>query len=232
MATPKFADYDRIVFFTGAGLSVESGIATYRGVGGTWSQYNYEEYACQKAFELDPQKVWDFHDKRRVEAAAAKPNRGHEIIAEVQRLKPNTIVITQNIDGLLTRAGAQDVIELHGSLWKVRCLGCGVEGVDMTAPIADRKCSCGEILRPDIVWFGDMLDGFTMTAARVAISKCDLLVSVGTSGAVFPAANLPNYAPLEALTVEVNTAETPMTETYKRHLRGKSSEILAQMMGE
>lgn len=228
MNVPKFADFERIVFFTGAGLSAESGIATYRGVGGTWSQYNYKEYACQDAFELDPQKVWDFHDKRRVEALNAPPNRGHEIIAEVQRLKPNTTVITQNIDGILNRVGCKDVIELHGSLWRVRCT-CGVEREDLSAPISSRSCECGEILRPDIVWFGDWLDSKTLRTAKEALATCDLLVSVGTSGNVFPAADLPRRVAEEAMTVEVNPQDTPMSYMYKHHLRGSATEMLSLM---
>lgn len=232
MTVPKFKDFERIVFFTGAGLSVESGIPTYRGEGGRWHEYNYKEYACQLAFEVDPQKVWDFHDKRRVEAASCVPNRAHEIIAQVQKEKPNTVVITQNIDGLLQRAGAVNVIELHGSLWKVRCNSCDFKGEDLTAPIADRKCKCGEILRPDIVWFGDMLDSISMPLARKATQECDLFVAVGTSGSVFPAANLPLYAPPTADTVEVNISETEMSHVYDYKVRGTASEMLAMMLGD
>src|SRR6185369_9945530 len=104
MSIPKLADYKRIVFFTGAGLSAESGIPTYRGKGGLWAEYDYEEYACQRAFDRDPEKVWDFHDKRRAAVAKCAPNIGHQIIAEVQESQPGTIVITQNIDGLHVKA--------------------------------------------------------------------------------------------------------------------------------
>ena len=116
---PRFADFQRIVFFTGAGLSAESGIPTFRGKGGMWSQYNYEDYACQAAFDRDPEKVWDFHDERRRTVSSCEPNAGHRVIAEVQKRQPNTVVITQNIDGMHQRAGAADVVELHGSLWRV-----------------------------------------------------------------------------------------------------------------
>src|SRR5262249_43575873 len=120
-AIPRFADFQRIVFFTGAGLSVESGIPTYRGKGGMWAEYDYEDYACQRAFDRDASRVWDFHDMRREAVAKCNPNPGHEIIANVQAEKPSTAVITQNIDGLHGRSGAKDVVELHGSLWRVRC---------------------------------------------------------------------------------------------------------------
>ncbi|HIE06410.1 MAG TPA: hypothetical protein EYP64_00035 [Desulfarculaceae bacterium] len=115
-----------IVFFTGAGLSVESGIPTYRGQGGIWEDYNYQEYACQEAFASEPEKVWDFHDKRRAMIKSCDPNPAHRIIAEVQRRYPQTTIITQNIDGLHQRAGARNVIELHGSIWRLRCSESGV----------------------------------------------------------------------------------------------------------
>lgn len=225
----KFADYKRIVFFTGAGLSAESGIPTYRGVGGTWRNYNYEEVACQKAFDETPEKVWDFHDARRAFVAGCNPNRAHEVIAQVQKSNPETVIITQNIDGLHQRAGATNVVELHGSLWRVRCT-CGIEREDLTSPIADRKCECGQFLRPDIVWFGDWLEEKNLRAAKEALAACDLLVTVGTSGNVFPAADLPRRVNEEAMTVEVNIDETPMTFIYKKHLRGTASDILSQMI--
>jgi NAD-dependent deacetylase len=228
METPRFSDFERIVFFTGAGISVESGIPTYRGVGGTWSEYNYKEYACQTAFECDPQKVWDFHDKRRVATLACEPNEGHRIIAAVQAEKPNTRIITQNIDGLHQRAGAKNVIELHGSLWKVRCDTCGHFTEDLSAPITSRMCQCGEVLRPAIVWFGDSL-GVEFTQAIVALDNCDLLVTIGTSAIVYPAAELPRRVDPDAVTVEVNVAETEMTSLYHHHLQGNASQMLALM---
>ena len=134
---PRFADFERIVFFTGAGLSVESGIPTYRGSGGTWEEYDYAEYACQRAFDRDPEKVWDFHDKRRGVAAGAEPNAGHRILADVQQRVRGTRIVTQNIDGLLQRAGAVDVIELHGSLWRLRWSGGVRENFEV--PLASRS---------------------------------------------------------------------------------------------
>src|ERR1700677_451197 len=150
---PRFADFKRVVFFTGAGLSAESGIPTYRGKGGIWTEYNYEDYACQRAFDRDPSKVWDFHDKRRAFVAGCAPNEGHELITRTQREQPGTVVITQNIDGLHQRAGATGVIELHGSLWRVRCDRDRVTRPDETVPMSPRQCACGAFFRPDIVWF-------------------------------------------------------------------------------
>lgn len=231
MTPPQIKDFHRIVFFTGAGMSAESGIPTYRGEGGVWTQYKWQEYACQDAFERDPEKVWDFHDVRRKTVAACAPNAGHVAIAAVQRDKPATVVVTQNIDGLHQLAGATAVTELHGSLWRVRCDSERTIREDRSAPIAARKCACGAYLRPDIVWFGDSLDPANIRRASEALVGCDLLVSVGTSGVVYPAAELPRLAMKGgAVTVEINPEDTPVSDLYQHRLRGKASEMLALMM--
>jgi NAD-dependent deacetylase len=230
MTTPRLADFERIVFFTGAGLSAESGIPTYRGHGGIWNEYNYEDYACQRAFERDPDKVWDFHDKRRATVAACEPNAGHRIISEVARDKPATVVITQNIDGLHVRAGNRDLIELHGSLWRVRCDREGTVRDDTSVPMQPRRCACGAYFRPDIVWFEDQLDRRVLQRAQEALAQADLIVSIGTSGVVFPAAHLPRIAVAAgAVSVEINLEDTPVSELYQHRLRGKASEMLAAM---
>jgi NAD-dependent deacetylase len=231
MTTPRLADFERIVFFTGAGLSAESGIPTYRGHGGIWNEYNYEDYACQGAFDRDPEKVWDFHDKRRAAVAACEPNAGHRVISEIQRGKPETAIITQNIDGLHARAGGRDVIELHGSLWRVRCDREGTVRDDTSVPIAARRCGCGAYLRPDIVWFEDSLDRRVLVRAQQALAHADLIVSIGTSGVVYPAADLPRIAVAAgAVSVEINLEDTPVSKLYQHRLRGKASELLAAMM--
>lgn len=230
MATLRFRDFERIVFFTGAGLSAESGIPTYRGHGGIWHQYNYEDYACQRAFDRDPEKVWDFHDKRRAAVAACEPNAGHRIIADLQRDKEGVAIVTQNIDGLHQRAGGRDVIELHGSLWRVRCDREGIVRDDVTVPMTPRRCPCGDTFRPDIVWFEDALDPRVVARAREALEGCELLVSVGTSGVVYPAAELPRLAMRRgATTIEINLEDTPVSPLYQHRLRGKASEVLAEL---
>jgi NAD-dependent deacetylase len=226
----RFADFERIVFFTGAGLSAESGIPTYRGKGGMWSEYDYEDYACERAFRRDPEKVWDFHDKRRAAVAACEPNEGHRIIAAVQRERPGTAVITQNIDGLHHRSGATDVIELHGSLWRVRCDREHIVRDDTSVPMSPRTCSCGAYWRPDIVWFEDALDPANLRRAHDLLESCDLVLSVGTSGVVYPAADLPRIAMRSGATsVEINLDETPVSALYQHCLRGKASDMLATM---
>jgi NAD-dependent deacetylase len=232
MSAPRIREFRRVVFFTGAGMSAESGIPTYRGAGGIWKEYDWEEYACQRAFQRDPEKVWDFHDVRRKTVAAAEPNAGHRVVAEVERAQPDTWVLTQNIDGLHRRAGTRNLVELHGSLWRVRCDQEKKVTEDLSVPIASRRCACGAYLRPDIVWFEDALSRASLEAAERALEGCDLLVSVGTSGVVYPAAQLPVIAMKRgAVTVEVNPEDTPVSELYQHRLRGPASTILASLWG-
>jgi NAD-dependent deacetylase len=226
----RFSDFERIVFFTGAGMSAESGIPTYRGKGGIWAEYDYEDYACQRAFVRDPDKVWDFHDKRRAAVSACSPNPGHVIVAKVQERKPGTVIVTQNIDGMHQRAGAKDVAELHGSLWRVRCDAERIVRDDTSVPMSPRQCSCGACWRPDIVWFEDQLDPRVVRRACEALERCDLLVSVGTSAVVYPAAELPRIAVERgAVAVEINLEDTPLSHLYQHRLRGKASEVLAEL---
>lgn len=230
--TLRLRDYQRIVFFTGAGMSAECGIPTYRGRGGIWAQYRYEEYACQRAFDRDPEKVWDFHDLRRAKVAACEPHAGHRVIAELQRDPSRRVsIVTQNIDGMHQRAGARDVVELHGSLWRVRCDREGIVREDSTMPMEPRRCTCGAYFRPDIVWFEDSLDPGNVARAEALLEDCDLLVSVGTSAVVYPAANLPRIAMARgAMTIEINLEDTPATALYRQRLRGAASDVLAELM--
>ena len=231
--------YSKIVFFTGAGMSKESGVPTYRGAGGLWNEYRYQDYACQEAFERDPEAVWEFHDKRRAAAAACAPHRGHELITQLtlarqeagRGVNGGVTIVTQNIDGMHQRAGACLIYELHGSLWRVRCDSCGVVMENAEVPLQSKRHSCGQFLRPDIVWFGDSLNRSTLTKAVDAISHCNLFVSIGTSAAVFPAARLPMHAIESGATlIEINPEPTPVSQQYQKHMRGPASEMLAQLL--
>jgi NAD-dependent deacetylase len=232
MKKTRLRDYQRIVFFTGAGMSAECGIPTYRGRGGIWAQYRYEEYACQRAFDRDPEKVWDFHDLRRAKVAACEPHAGHRVIAELQGDPSRRVsIVTQNIDGMHQRAGARDVVELHGSLWRVRCDREGIVRDDATMPMEPRRCTCGAYFRPDIVWFEDSLDARNVERAEALLEDCDLLVSIGTSAVVYPAASLPRIAMARgAMTIEVNLEDTAATALYRQRLRGAASDVLAELM--
>ena len=226
-------DFQHIVFFTGAGLSVESGIPTYRGQGGVWENYNYQEYACQEAFANDPEKVWDFHDKRRAIIKSCSPNPAHEIIAKVQQQHPRTTIITQNIDGLHQRSGAQNVIELHGSIWRLRCPESGNLEENFETPLKQRKSTSKSWWRPDIVWFGDPLREETIQTALNALQQCDLFLCIGTSAVVYPAAQMPQIAiDNGAETIEINPEETPISALFKRRMQTSASHALKELFPE
>ena len=223
--------FKRIVFFTGAGMSAESGVPTYRGEGGVWHEYNWREYACQEAWELNPEKVFDFHDLRREEALKCFPHKGHEIITAVKKAHLNVSIVTQNIDGMHQRSGSKNVIELHGSIWRVRCEREGWFKDDLNlGPYNKRKCDCGAWLRPDIIWFSDMLNPDTIQQADEAVSTCDLFVSIGTSGVVWPAAGYPQLAKSTgALCIELNPQPSEQSLIYERVYKGKAGELLPQL---
>lgn len=225
--------YKRIVFFTGAGISVESGIPTYRGTGGVWKDYNYQDFACQEAFLRNPEKVWDFHDQRRALIKSCKPNQAHKIIAKIQHQQPKTHIITQNIDGLHQRAGASRVIELHGSIWRLRSPENGLIVEDFETPLKERKCGKNAWWRPDIIWFGDSLNQETINTALTALEKCDLLISIGTSAVVYPAAQMPEIAINNgADTIEINPETTPISHLFQRCLRDSASQALSSLFPE
>lgn len=220
-----------IVVFTGAGMSAESGVPTYRGSGGIWKSYRWQDYACQEAFRRNPEAVLDFHEKRRKAVIECVPHTGHKILAELEAHHPQVTLITQNIDGMHQRAGSRRVMELHGSLWRMRCPRHGVQEDLERAEFAHRRCpQCPEWLRPDITWFGDTLDTDLMERAAQTIKRCDLFVAVGTSGVVWPAAGFPRLARESgADMVEVNPESTPQSHLYQFHLREKASTALVSM---
>lgn len=230
--TLRISDFDTVVFFTGAGISAESGVPTYRGAGGIWKEYDYERYACQAAFDEDPQRVWDFHNYRRELVGRCHPNAAHAAIAQAQRAHPHVTLITQNIDGLHTLAGSTGVLELHGCLWRVRCDACKRKEDNRETPFTALNCPCGRgTMRPDITWFGDVLDQDTFETAFQAVLGASLLVSVGTSGVVYPAARLPELARKAGATlVEVNPEETEASALHHLLLRGKASERLPELL--
>ena len=227
MKSIDLSAYRRIVFFTGAGMSAESGVSTYRGKGGFWSRYDHEEYACQEAFERDPEKVLRFHELRRRTVLDCHPHEGHRVIASM----PEACVITQNIDGMHQRAGSRDVVELHGSLWRLRCEGCGAQKEDFGRDYETLRCECGDWLRPGIVWFGDLLDEMVMQKASEMIAHCDLFISIGTSGTVWPAAGYPALARKGgAFCIEINP-EPSETIRYDLVIRDPASVALQKLFG-
>lgn len=219
-------DYTNVVFFTGAGMSAESGVPTYRGEGGIWHKYNWEEYACQTAFEKDHEKVLEFHEVRRQAVGKCKPHDGHHFIKQIQDDRKGINIVTQNIDGMHQLTECKNVIELHGSLWRIRCDNCGVMIEDRNDTFESKKCSCGNYLRPDIVWFGDMLNMDVINYATSLIEVCDLFISIGTSGAVWPAAGFPQIAKDNgAYCIEINTEPTELSHLYDRVINSPASNL-------
>ena len=229
----------RIVFFTGAGMSVESGVPTYRGRGGIWGQYRWEDFACQRAFERDPEKVLDFHEQRRAHVLACAPHAGHRHLAALQRSGAGVAVVTQNTDGMHQRAAREacgapadvrDVVELHGSLWRVRCPCSGAVEDLAGGRYARRRCeTCGAALRPDIVWFEDTLDARVLARAEALIRGCELFVAVGTSAVVYPAAGLiPLARAAGARMIELNVEDTGMSHLFHEHWRGTAGDLLPE----
>jgi len=223
--------YHKIIFFTGAGMSAESGVPTYRGRGGIWNEYKWEEYACQNAFNKNPEFVLNFHQLRRVEALKCTPHLGHTIISNIENLKKNTFIITQNIDGMHQRANSKNVIELHGSLWRLRCEKEGIVIEDkMDGKFSKTICECGEWLRPDIIWFEDMLKEDIIAQANQKIIESDLFISIGTSGMVWPAASYPSLAKSSgSFCIEINPEETELSKLYDHVIRLSASDALDQL---
>jgi NAD-dependent deacetylase len=222
-----------VAVLTGAGISAESGVPTFRGPGGLWRQYRPEELATPEAFRRDPRLVWEWYDWRRQRIAQARPNAGHEALVRLERSKPRFWLITQNVDGLHERAGSRRVIKLHGDIWLVRCVACGREQRDERVPLPELppRCACGGLLRPGVVWFGEALPPGTWEAAEQAVREAEVLLVVGTSAVVYPAAGLiPLAQACGARVIEVNPEETPMSARLDCSLRGPAGVILPALI--
>jgi NAD-dependent deacetylase len=218
---------------TGAGISAESGIPTFRGTAGLWKQFRPEDLATPQAFARDPALVWQWYDWRRGLIAKAQPNPGHFALAELARTVQRFTLITQNVDGLHQQAGNSFVRELHGSIWQVRCTKCGVERTNRSVPIEvpPRCLACGAVARPGVVWFGEMLPAHVWQEAEQATKSCDLFLVIGTSAAVFPAAGLVPLAKSSLATViEINLEATAMSGLVDVVLQGRAGEILPSLI--
>jgi NAD-dependent deacetylase len=218
----------RVVVLTGAGISAESGVPTFRGEGGLWREFRAVDLATPEAFRRDPRLVWEFYNWRREVLAPLSPNPGHEALVKLERRIPHFTLITQNIDGLHEKAGSRNVLELHGSIWHVRCPGCGAVTEDRSMlPPMPRCAGCGQLLRPHVVWFGESLDPAILTQAYDAVQRTDVMMIVGTSGTVEPAASMGMLARKKgAWLAEINLEATPYTSFYDASILGKSGEIL------
>lgn len=231
-AADVLARASRVVALTGAGVSAESGVPTFRGPEGLWRTYRPEELATPEAFRRDPKLVWEWYAWRQGVVAGCEPNAAHRALAEMEAEWPGFTLITQNVDGLHARAGSVRVLELHGNVFQARCLK--ERGVrDFTAAGVDLppRCDCGELLRPHIVWFGESLDERTVERAVGAAEECEVFLVIGTSALVTPAAMLPVIARRSgASVIEINPEETGATDVATHVLRGKAAEVLPALV--
>lgn len=229
-----------IVALTGAGISAESGIPTFRGPGGLWRNFSPEKLATPEAFARDARLVWEWYDWRRGVIHKAEPNAGHRALAELERRqaaagggKAGFTLVTQNVDGLHDRAGSRNLLKLHGDIWRVRCLRCGVEEWNKRVPLEPLppRCRCGGLLRPAVVWFGEPLPEARWQRALAASRRAQVFLIIGTSASVYPAAGLAEVAcEVGAKLAVVNTDPTPVDSLADWVLRGPSGEILPRLL--
>jgi len=218
-----------LLIITGAGISAESGIPTFRGKDGLWQNYSAEELATPWAFERTPEIVWKWYDWRRGIIGNAEPNPGHIAIKNMESMFPNFFLITQNVDGLHGRTGIKNMIEIHGNLWRVRCTSEGKTRMLMDVPLKTipPRCDCGAILRPDVVWFGESIPTAWLEKSFKVMELCDTLIVAGTSGIVYPVASFPQTVKSNGgFVIEVNIEPTPISSLADISLYGKSGEIL------
>ena len=223
-----------VAVLTGSGISAESGVPTFRDAQtGLWARYDPTDLATPEAFARDPRLVWEWYAWRRGLVEGAAPNSGHEALAELERHVPEFVLITQNVDGLHRRAGSQRIIELHGNIMRSKC---SLEAVILEPgeddPDVPPSCPrCGASLRPDVVWFGEMLPQEALEEALKSAQNCDLFFSIGTSSLVQPAASLPFEALRSAVAVvEINLDETPLSRHAEYALRGRVGEVLPALV--
>ncbi len=218
---------------TGAGVSAESGVPTFRGAGGLWRSFRAEDLATAAAFARDPRLVWEWYDWRRRQLAAVRPNTAHDALASFAARAPGFTLVTQNVDGLHDAAGSADVIKVHGDIWDLRCTRCGFAARDTRVPLPELppRCTCGATLRPGVVWFGEALPADAWARAQNAAVSCGVFLVVGTSALVYPAAGLIDMAKAAgAGVIEVNLDDTPYSALVDVSLRGKAGELLPSLL--
>ena len=243
------ADAERIVVMTGAGVSAESGVPTFRGAGGLWKTFRAEQLATPEAFARDPRLVWEWYVWRRALVAACEPNAAHFALARLAIGRPGTVLVTQNVDGLHARAAhevAEEMacpgdasralpLELHGNLFATRCVDCGADAgevaVDATSVETLPRCAaCGGLLRPGVVWFGEPLDPAVLGAAQEAMASADVALVIGTSALVHPAATLASHTLARSgVVIEVNPEATPLS-ARAMGLRGPAGTIVPALV--
>ncbi len=219
----------QITVLTGAGVSAESGVPTFRGADGLWRKYRAEELATPEAFARDPKTVWEWYDYRRQIISTCRPNPAHFAIANLERCFPNFELITQNVDGLHTLAGSRRIIELHGNIFRVRCVREGKVSENREVPLKKipPTCECGSLLRPDVVWFGEAIPYEALQRSFAVSRDAFVMLVIGTSGVVQPAASMPLLAKQSgAYVIEVNPDETPITPFADLSIRQSAAEAV------
>ncbi len=228
----RLSAFRSVCCLTGAGVSAESGVPTFRGQGGVWQGRRAEDLATPQAFQRDPEGVWEFYNYRREKLLACKPNAGHAAIVALEAVFDDWTLITQNVDGLHRQSGSKNIVELHGNIWTTRCTACCQEFDHFGEKLSRRPTcdACGGLLRPGVVWFGEMLPPDALTAARDAVNRCQAILVAGTSSVVEPAASMAGWARARgALVVEINLERTPLSEEADECLCGKAGEILPRL---
>lgn len=222
-----------VTVLTGAGISADSGVPTFRGPEGLWKNFRPEELASPDAFSRDPKLVWEWYNWRRELLATKRPNAAHEALVQLEKDRPDFCVITQNVDGLHARAGTEHLSEIHGNIWKVRCTECQRVTVNHDVPLSfPPSCTdCGGLLRPHIVWFGESLAPADLEHSYAALQRCDILLIIGTSGVVYPAAS---FAPVAkdhgAFVIELNLEATPNSSAIDVALQGRAKELVPLLL--
>jgi NAD-dependent deacetylase len=227
----RLAGASSVCVLTGSGISAESGLPTFRGVGGLWRTHRVEELASPEGFAADPRLVWTWYNERRSAHQSAVPNAGHTALAEMERRNADFALITQNVDSLHLRAGSRNVLELHGNLRSARCTKCGArrdlrEGM----PLDEIEHACGGRFRPDIVWFGEALPSDVWAKAAAAAARADVMLVVGTSGLVNPAASLCTRHASRAFIVEINPEPTAISGRADVVLRATAARALPELL--
>jgi len=222
-----------LAVLTGAGISADSGVPTFRGAEGLWKSFRSEALASPEAFARDPQLVWEWYNWRRELLATKRPNAAHEALVQLETLIPDFWVITQNVDGLHAAAGTQNLSEIHGNIWKVRCTQCHniTLNDDVPLPFPPSCANCGGLLRPHIVWFGESLATEDLEQSYAALQRCDILLIIGTSGIVYPAASFASVAKGHgAFVVEMNMEATPHSSVMDVSFQGRAKELVPLLL--
>jgi len=222
-----------VTVLTGAGISADSGVPTFRGTEGLWKNFRPEELASPEAFNRDPQLVWEWYNWRRELLAPKLPNAAHEALVQLESQLQDFWVITQNVDGLHAAAGTQHLSEIHGNIWKVRCTQCHRVTLnhDVPLPFPPSCHDCGGLLRPHIVWFGESLAAEVLEKSYAALQHCDILLIIGTSGVVYPAASFASVAKDDgAFVIEMNLDPTPNSSVVDVSFQGRAKELVPLLL--